>query len=75
MARYEIERRDGTTVTATHVRHLRTLTHAGRSDDIDLVRLPDGTEVEVMSPADDGRVTPREVVAATGHYPGYPAGA
>lgn len=75
MAQYDVERRDGTVVTATHVRHLRTLTHGGRSHDVDLVRLPDGTEIEVMSPACDGRVTPYEVRATGGRYPGYPAGA
>lgn len=60
-----IERLSGRIETAVYVRHLRTLTptHSlgGANRDVDLFRLRDGSEVVCISPANDGRVHPREV--------------
>lgn len=74
MARLKISRLDGTRVPATYVRHRRTLTYGGRSSDVDVYRLADGTEVECISPSDDGRAIPVECDPRSDHYPGYPAG-
>lgn len=69
-----IERLDGRRVKAKYVTHCRTLSYGGRSSDVDLYRLSDGTEIECISPENDGRATPVECGDAD-NYPGYPAGA
>jgi hypothetical protein len=68
-----IVRLDGSRVAAVLVKHLRTLTGATNSD-VELYRLADGTEVECISPSNDGRVDPREVDPTLDHYPGYRPG-
>lgn len=69
-----IERLDGTTARASYVRHVRTLAHGDKRDDVDVFRLDDGTEIECMYPTHDSRVNPREVDPTLDHYPGYPPG-
>lgn len=70
-----IFRLDGSKSKATYVRHCRTLTTGGRNMDVDLYRLRDGTEIECISDAGDGRDVPREVDATADRYPGHPVGA
>lgn len=74
MASQPIRRLDDTLTRATYVRHLRTLTGGRQNDDVDLYRLKDGTEIECISDAGDGRDIPRECDPAADRYPGHVAG-
>lgn len=74
----KIRRENNKFVDARYVRHVRTLVSQGMGADnmdVDLYELADGTTIECMSPANDSRVIPVEVVFAEGHYPGFPRGA
>lgn len=71
----KIERIDGSRVRAEYVRHIRTLTSGGRNDDVDLYRLADGTLIECISDAGDGRDVPRECDPEADRYPGHVHGA
>jgi hypothetical protein len=69
----KIRRQDGKLVEAEYVRHVRTLTGppGAGNDDVDVYRLADGTEVECMSRADNGRDVPRECDPGSDHYEGH----
>ena len=69
-----IERLDGRIVRATYVKHVRTLVSGGRSSDVDLYRLDDGSVAECISPSNDGRAIPVECDPQSDHYPGHRAG-
>jgi hypothetical protein len=73
MAKLLVERLDGRRVPATYVRHVRTLAgHMGsRTHDVDVYRLEDGSEIECISPDNDGRVTPVECDPNLDHYSGH----
>ncbi len=75
MSMVQIERLDGSMIRARYVRHVRTLADGRRNDDVDVYRLTDGTEIECISDAGDGRSIPVECDPAADRYPGHRVGA